>query len=124
MKPIAELKGTALENSTIGKLAKGLKCLLCGHLLAGGPSRIRDHLLNAGNHIRCCAPYPVCKQRYNGVVAELKRRIQKDKQVLDDKAKQEAARLLVSGPAIQNSLSMRPSNGAVTEAKQRHGRKP
>ena len=81
-------------------------------MYSGGPSRIRDHLLNtgSGNHIRSCTPNPAWKQRYAGVVAELKLRKKKSQQEIDDKAKQEAARLLVSSPTIQNSLSMRPSS--------------
>ena len=41
-------------------------------------------------------PSPIWKQRHYDVLAELKLRMKKAKGVLDDKAKQEAARLLVS----------------------------
>ena len=80
-KPIAELKGTALENDTVDKYLKGLKCLFCGHdEYTGGPSRIRDHLLNLpGNHIKPCMPSPIWKQRHYDVLVELKLRMKKAK---------------------------------------------
>ena len=82
-------------------------------MYAGGPSRIRDHLLNLpGNHVKPCTPSPIWKQRYNDVLAELKLRMQKTTQVLGDKAKREAARLLVSKQetTIMNRLNMKPTN--------------
>ena len=62
-KPIAELIRTDLEKDTVKKCDKGLKCVFCDHLkiFAGGPSRVRDHLLNSGsgNHIKSCTPSPI-----------------------------------------------------------------
>ena len=117
-KPIAELTGFALENDTVEKYEKGMRCVFCDHTYAGGPSRIRDHLLNLpGNHIKPCMPSPIWKQRHYDVLAELKLRMKKAKGVLDDKAKQEAARLLVSKQetTIMNRLNMKPTNDQVTE---------
>ena len=95
-KPIAELTGFALENDTVEKYEKGMRCVFCDHTYAGGPSRIRDHLLNLpGNHVRPCTPSFIWKQRHHGVLAELKLRMQKATLVKDDKANQEAARRLV-----------------------------
>jgi hypothetical protein len=76
-------------------------------MFAGGPSRVRDHLLNLpGNHIKPWSPSPIWKQRYHGVLAALKLRMQKATQLKDDMAKQEAARRLVSKQetTIMNSL--------------------
>ena len=63
-KPIAELKGTALENDTVQKSEKGHKCKFCDHMYFASPSRIRDHLLNtgSGNHIKSCTPNLVWKK--------------------------------------------------------------
>ena len=118
--PIAELKDFALENDTVQKYLKGLKCVFCDHTYAGGPSRIRDHLLNLpGNHIKPCMPSPIWKQRHYGVLAELKLRMKKAKGVLDDKAKQEAARLLVSKQetTIMNRLNMKPPTRQLGSAR-------
>ena len=80
-KPIAELTGFALENDTVEKYEKGMRCVFCDHTYAGGPSRIRDHLLNLpGNHIKPCMPSPIWKQRHYDVLAELKLRMKKAKE--------------------------------------------
>ena len=118
-KAVAELKGFELENDTVVKFQKGVKCTFCDHMFAGGPSRIRDHLLNLpGNHVKPCTPSPIWKQRYHDVLAELKLRMLKATQVKDDNAKQEAARRLVSKQetTIMNSLGMTPTNDQVNEA--------
>ena len=62
-------------------------------------------------------PSPIWKQRHYDVLVELKLRMKKAKGVLDDKAKQEAARLLVSKQetTIMNRLNMKPTNDQVTE---------
>ena len=91
---------------------------ILNNMYAGGPSRIRDHSLNLpGNHIKPCTPSPIWKQRYHDVTAELKLRMQNARGVLDDKAKREAARLVVSKQetTIMNSLNMKPTNEQATE---------
>ena len=114
--PIAELKGHALLWDCVtvsGDLTNKKHCIFCGHFFAGGPTRIDAHLDSSLTHVKTCIPGLIWKTRYNEVVAELKRRKQAVRQVIDDKSSREVARQ-ISSPTIMNTFG-KPTNEMVTE---------
>ena len=67
-------------------------------------------------HIKGCSPLPIWKKRHGEVVAEIKARLKKEEQQLQNKASKEAAEKSVNGIDIRCALNMCPKPEEVNEA--------
>ena len=85
MQPLRDLKGSALEWSTIeeangrAKSVRAKCCIFCGHAYVGGPTNIRQHLdkMLPNRNVRACKPKADWVVRHNEVVEELRARARK-----------------------------------------------
>jgi|EP00962_Isochrysis_galbana_P062069 hypothetical protein len=110
--PIKDLQGAGdLEWSTIAeacaraKLVKAKPCLFCGFSYTGGPFNIRTHLNpSMKRNFRICKPTSTWEERYKEVLAELRRRenketVEREAAEAKAKAKQEGRDAAASGSA-------------------------
>lgn len=126
--PIQDLQGGSdLEWSTVveacgrAKLVKSKPCLFCGFSYTGGPFNIRTHLEpTMKRNLRICKPTPAWEGRYKEVLAELRRRENKEmveREAAEAKAKtKQEGRDAAAGSGAAVTFFQGVNAAAVTKA--------